>query len=738
VTESKEKQGWFKKGLEHHLQGRLEEALSAYSRVPEGDPFYVDALRNMGALYLARGELNHASETLTRALTIEPDHPGTLNNLATTLKAQGRLPDALALFKKLLDLTPDFLEAWHNLGQLYLELGRYPEGVEAFSKVLAKNPFDHETWNSLGTAYSRQGRSWEAREAYERSLSIKPDQARPHYNLGLLFLNQGELELAASHFETTLRIAPYFPEARLNLGIALFSLGRKKEAILHFRKALDEAPHLADGYYNLGLALEREGDFDSALHVQEQALARCPESIQSWVGAARLLMKIADWGRVDALTSKIMDYSFSEADAPLLSSSLFLFQHLPMKEETLSGKHLEWGDLVEKRLAKHSSHSAPPKVRKSLSVSKLRVGYVSPDFRRHSVGWFFRHIIAHHDRDRFSIYCYATTPGKDDLTREIAGAASFFREVHTLNTFQFAELIQRDGIHVLVDLAGHTQGNRLDVFALRPAPIQVTFLGYPYGTGLRTMDYRITDRHSESPYSASLYRERLVFMSQGFLPMGPIEAADIPLERRSFGLPEDGPVCVSFNSAEKLRPEVLSLWDRLLSLSRDALLVISCPHVGRTDLRANILAHFSQENQKRVFFLGRAGSEELHRARYGLADIALDPFPYAGTTTSYEALSMGVPVVTLVGDRHAQRTTFSLLKAIGVEDTIARSEKEYLDIARGLLADPARLEDTKSRISFLIREKQRKHPRAYTKELEERFLSMWDRYFAGKAPRSMG
>jgi predicted O-linked N-acetylglucosamine transferase (SPINDLY family) len=289
-------------------------------------------------------------------------------------------------------------------------------------------------------------------------------------------------------------------------------------------------------------------------------------------------------------------------------------------------------------------------------LDRLRVGYVSPDFRRHSVGWFFREIIHRHDHENFRIYCYSIIDRSDDLTKEIRAKSFQFRQVGHLNDVRFAGQIFEDRIQILVDLAGYTANNRLDIFALRPAPVQITAFGYPHGTGLKTMDYRITAREAEGPDAEKEYGERLLFMPDHFLPFPVFSQAPGLLTKEDIGLRSDAVLMVSFNARHKLRPEVLRLWNRILLGAPNTFLAFSFRHSDADFARRQVLRHFTVEH-RRILFLSQMPTEEQHRARYHMADLSLDPFPYNGTTTSWEALCMGVPVITLKGHRHVQRTT---------------------------------------------------------------------------------
>ncbi len=725
-----------KVAIEYHLHGNLPQALSCYMGIVELEPHNAKALNNIGVIHLAQNDSKRAIQFLRKSIQADRSFPDALNNLATALKNQWRYKEALEALKQAISLKPDFGSAYFNLGNTYREMGNYEEAISTFNRAASLNPDDPEVQNSLGSTLFLSGRLQEAKGVLIKSLSAKPAYAPTFYNLGLLLMEEGDFEESIRAFLSATEIMPGFSDAYLNLGNIMERQGRAKEAIEYFIKAVETNPQSANAYYNLGLAYEREGDLDCVLQTQESAMEACADSVQTWVGGARVFMKIADWNKASPFLEKLLEHHFTDAENGLLSNALIMFHSMPLQDETdLKKKHFLWGDhaleQTKRLLPKENIDMNPTR----FNTRRIRIGYVSPDFCRHSVGWFIKQIVEAHDKDGFEIYCYATSERQDDVTQEIERQAACFRKVFHLNTKEFAGKIYDDHIQILFDLAGHTRGARLDVFAARPAPVQVTGLGYPNGTGLKTVDYRITDHHAETSSSLGRYRENIVSMSRCFMPLGPLEASNGELKRSDLGLPDDAVVLVSFNRAEKLRPEVLALWNRVLKGCGNAVLAIGCGHINRGDLRANILSHFSAEtNKSRVFFLGRAPSEEKHRARYRMVDLALDTFPYSGTTTSYEALRMGVPVLTLVGERHAQRTTYSMLKHLKVSETVAYSEDEYLRIAINLIENPGRLKKIGRNLGKSFRDREIMSPEAYTLELEEAYRIMWRRFLKNEKP----
>lgn len=726
----------FKQAVGFQLKNDLNNALLLYENIIKRYPLHTGALNNMGVIYLARGENDRAKQVLDKALSINPSYPDALNNLATALKNLGDYQAAVAVLIKALSLKPDFKSAYFNLGNTYREMDDYEAARDAFRQAITLDPTDQEALSNLGSVLFTLGRNQDAKQILQQSIQINPEHAMSHYHLGRILFSEGKLDAALLSFQSALSVNPDFSDAFLYIGNILSKQERLTDAISYYKKAVVADPLSSNAYYNLVLAYETTGDLDNALETQREALERLPNSVQSLVSGARLFMKIADWKTVDPILNRLLRHNFLESENSLLSDALILFHSVPKPGDAIYVRHRLWGDHAG-REAKRLSKSLGFQFNRLLNrTHRIRIGYVSPDFRRHSVGWFFKQIIADHDPNRFETYCYATSSREDDVTQAIKRAATVFRRVDRLCTQDLARTIYDDQIGILVDLAGHTQGSRLDAFALRPAPVQVTAIGYPNGTGLATMDYRITDHHAETSDSIDQYREKPVLLSCCFLPLGPLDSSEIDLKKTDVHIPEDATLLVSFNRAEKLRPEVLLLWSRILTRCPKTVLGLGCGYFGREDLRANILSNFSSiDHQRRVYFFDRARSEESHRARYRIADLALDTFPYSGTTTSYEALWMNTPVITLLGAHHVQRTTYSILKHLGIIDTVAYSETEYVQKAVYLIEHPAALKDIKTRLSKILQDETKTHPRAYVEKLEAAYQTMWRRFQEGSSPK---
>lgn len=352
----------------------------------------------------------------------------------------------------------------------------------------------------------------------------------------------------------------------------------------------------------------------------------------------------------------------------------------------------------------------------------MKIGYVSGDFRRHSVANFLLPLFRHHDRSRFQVYCYTNNAWSDDVTERLIAASDHWRRIFALDDEAAAKLIAEDGIDVLLDLSGHTANNRLSLFARQPAPVQATWLGYPGSTGIEAIQYRLVDAITDPPDEAdSHYSERLVRLDKGFLCYEPLDEAPEPIAR------PDGPVRFgSFNNPAKLSPATLELWMKVLEAVDGSELVLKGRSLADAKMRQTLLTRFAKRgiSPERIVLLEHMAAPERHMAAYGEVDIALDPFPYNGTTTTCEALWMGVPVVTLLGARHSARVGASLLTQVGLESLIARDERDYVRLAADLAADHRRRSGLRGKLRGMMRASPLCDGPGFARRLEEAYRGM--------------
>ena len=746
--------------------GRFEDARGLCLELVQRHPEQAEVNHVCGVVQYRCGDAGEARRLLEKAVKLLPRDALPRSNLVLVLQGLGDLEAAERYGREAVALDPDLADAHNNLGNVLKARGRTDEALTHYRAAVARDPHNPPFQINLGSLLQAQGRhEQEAEAAYRRAIELAPAWAPAHASLGALCLQWKRLDEAREALHKALSLDPGDAETLNNLGLVLQGLGQLDEALAWFDRAIARNPGSAGAHSNRGLVLEEKGDDEGAVRAYEQALACNPEFYSAHQNLLGILVNLGrvdrahplacdlletpaaletvlpividvlgqacDFGRRDRAWRLFEQYREAGRLRPeTLLKAVFSGNYVEaVSEETLAGYHRAAGEYLESR-------AAPEKFayRAGDAGGRLKLGYLSPDFRQHPVGYFIQHVIAAHDPSRFEVYCYSNSRKRDDLTDFIRAHAGRFTTVAGLSDEALARAIHEDGVDILVDLAGHTSGNRLAVLAHRPAPVQMTWIGYLNTTGLNRVDYRITDPHADSQDGTGgtekLLRLPECFLCFGAFPECAIEPA-APFQRNGFV------TFASFNNLMKLTARAVRLWADILRRVEGARLVIMALGAGGRTVRAHVHAEFERHgvSPERVQL-----HEPLPRRDYlgyhNQVDIMLDTFPYNGGTVSCGALWMGVPVVTLVGPAHRQRVSYSLLKNIGLDETIAHTEGEYVDIAARLATDPAALNALRRALPERVRRSILCDPARFTRQLEQACLRAWQDRSEARNPQA--
>jgi protein O-GlcNAc transferase len=692
LQEAPSLQAMFRQALSLHQAGRLPQAEALYRQILLTEPNHSEALCLLGMLAHQAGRSEIAVELINKSLSCRPDYVEAHNNLGVIFNEQGKTDRAEASYRRALTLQPDHVDALYNLGIVLQAQGKLDEAAASYRRALILQPDFAEAHNNLGVTLATRGRVDEAVASYRRALQVQPEYAEAHNNLGIALAELGKLEEAADSFRRALAIKPQYAEAHYNLGNALRDQWKLSEADANYRQALTLQPDYAEAHYNLGIILQVRGELEEAVASYRQALSLQP------------------------------DY----ADAH--SNLLLCMNYLPnITQKKIYEQSLQWNAQHAKAFLQHN-FSYPTRQE---SDRRLKIGYVSSDFRDHSVAYFIEPVLLSHHREKVEVYCYANVRKPDDTTRRLQSEADHWCSIIEKPDIEVAELIRRDNIDILVDLGGHTGEKRLMVFAGRPAPIQVTWLGYPNTTGMAAIDYRFTDAIADPAGEADeLHSEELVRLEHGFLCYQP-----------DASTPDGGPPpCLargyvtfgSFNNLAKVNSEVIKVWAEILrQLPRSRLLLKSKP-LADAECRKRYLDMFAAGGiaADRLDLHGWLPTRKDHLKLYDEIDVGLDPFPYNGTTTTCETLWMGVPVVTMLGDRHAGRVGASIMHHAGLEELIACSTDEYIALTVSLAHDRHRLRALRSGLRRKIQASQLMDKELFVTTLEQAYRRMWRKWCA--------
>jgi predicted O-linked N-acetylglucosamine transferase (SPINDLY family) len=700
---------------------RYAEASDSYRRAIALRPDFVQAHYNLGNALRDGHEIAEAIAAYRRTLELQPEFPEALNNLGRLLLDQGRTEEAEHCFRTALVQRRDFAEALINLGTMLQAQEQLDEAEALYRRAHQLAPASAEVTYNLGALLKLRGRMDEARQFMQASLELKGEDAETLFNIGNMYYELGRYDEAAERFRQVLRVAPDHVNAHVNLGATMQLRYRLDEALAHYQRALELAPEMGILHNNIGAVYKEMGDFDTAAEHFRQAIAVNPDKAQPYSNLGNL---VKDEGRLE---EAIVNYRKATEIEPNFRDSyhnLLLTLNYPehVNREEIFAAHRAFADRFEHPDTWPAHYSNPPEPER-----RLRIGYLSPDFRRHSVSFFVEPLIRRHDRERFEVFCYANNANDDDMTAHLKGLADGWRSLFGVADAEIARMVQEDRIDIFVDLAGHTGNGRMHVFSRKPAPVQVTYIGYPNTTGLKAMDYRLTDAIADPPGdSDAFYSEKLVRLPNTFLcyrphPSCPDAAPRPPCldsGKVTFG---------SFNILTKVTPTVIATWAEVLQAVPDSRLFIKAAGLNQTRTREFVLQNFAEHGigEDRLELMAKDRGYEHHMARYQGVDICLDPFPYNGTTTTFDALWMGVPVITLSGDRHAARVGHSILANLGLEDLVAHSHSQYVDIATRLAADRDRLAELRTSLRERMRASPLMDEEALTRNVEAAYRTMW-------------
>lgn len=717
-----------KKAFEYHQAGQLEKAQEIYKKILEINPNHSNSLHLSGVMAYQSGKNDIAANLINRAIQTRPEESVFYLSLGSVYKAQGRLDEAILSYQKALELNPDYAEAYNNMGNAVKAHGRLDEAILHYKKALELKPDYAEAYNNMGNAVFAQSKLDEAILHYKKAIQLNSNFAMAYYNIGVVFKDQGRLDEAIWNYQKALQLNPNLVEVWDNLGVAFSAQNRLVEAVSCYQKALKLNPNYAEAYNNLGIAFYPQGKLEEAILHYKKALELNPDYAEAYNNLGAVFKSQARTNKAISCYQKALQIKpdFVAAHSNLLYVSHY---HESIDPVQLFLDHKQWAKLHALPL----SNTIQPHLNDRSPERRLRVGYVSPDFCMHPVVNFIEPILASHDRSVFEIFCYSDVVCPDAATDHLKSLAGCWRDIAGMSDEQIADLIRDDQIDILVDLAGHTAYNRMLLFARKPAPIQVTYLGYPNTTGLSTMDYRITDSWADPPGEIDhLYSEELVRLPHCFLcyrlPGTCPETAKLPaLTNRqiTFG---------SFNNLAKVTPEVIALWSAILEAVPDARMIMKSKPLADKNTRQHIREMFVKNGvtAARVNLIGFTSTFAEHLELYNSVDIGLDTLPYNGVTTTCEALWMGVPVIVLAGGNHASRVGVSLLSNIGLTDLIAESTEAYLEKAVKLAGDLKCLEKLRTNLRSMMSDSPLMDAQGFTHALEEAFRKMW-RHWCGQS-----
>lgn len=666
----------FQRAVAAHRTGAIDDAEQGYRQLLTAAPDHAPALTNLAAIVAQRGDADEAERLYLEALSTNPDQLNTHFNLANLYRRTGRSANAIPHYEDALRLSPDAPAVLVNLGLAASDIGHWPRAVECFARAVTVNVNVPEGLTLLGDALARCGRRTEAIGAFREAVSRFPDQPRGYCHLGLHLAAAGENDEAVEVLEKAVELRPDYPEAQNALGVAYEAVGRADDAQQAYRIAVQLRPDFGDAWANLGTSLGEQGRVGDAVGALRTALDLTPNPI---------------------------------AQSALLTNLLYSGALTP---EQLRDEHIAWAQ-------KHADPLMPTNPPRPRGPGRVRVGYVFGEFKSRAAIAFLEALLTHHDRREFHVTVFANSGRQDETYDRLRRLADTWHPIPHLPDDKVCELIRADGIDVLVDLSGHAQGNRLLMFARKPAPVQLSLFSYPATTGMKAMDYRVTDAVADPPGADALYTEKLLRLPDlgGVYvppPDAPVPGA-VPAGRRAFTFG-----CL--NHPAKLSDACLDAWAAVLkAVPKSRLVLLTGQSVASSD---EIAARFTQRGvvSDRLELVYRLSGGDYFEA-YQPLDLMLDPFPYGGAVTTCDSLWMGVPVLTVAGRDARGRQSMSLLTALGLPEFVADDPEQLVTLAATWADQRAGLADLRSSLRDMMSQSPLTDAAGYVKHLEAAYKS---------------
>jgi protein O-GlcNAc transferase len=702
----------------------FEAAEHQFAKATKLDPNAAEIWANRGNNQIALGRPELALEFLARALALEPNFPEALYNQAKLLADAGRLDAALAAYDKCIALVPRFADALNNRGVILAKLGRNEEALASYETCLAIAPKAADTLNNRGNLLAALGRREEALASYDASLAVAPDIADTLVNRANLLASLRRLEEALAGYDRAVMVAPDRPELLDRRGNVLAALGRDEEAFASFDACVSIAPEFTAGWLSVAKLLIARQRFAEARTVIGKVLAVTPDADFAQGSLAFAKLSLCDWNGLAEVVSALRD-QVRQAKAVTLPFHALL---------TLASPH-EQLLCAQARAALEFPRGAVVKLAPGrYDHDRIRLAYLSADFREHPVSRLLAGLIERHDRSRFETIAISFGPddGSEMRTR-IKGACERFINVDTLGDFEAAKLLRTLEVDIAVDLMGFTQGCRPGILAPHPAPLQVAFLGYAGTTGTDFIDYIIADRIVVPHEQRAFYSERVVLLPDCCQPGEPRKVAAKTPTRSEAGLPAHGFVFCSFNQAAKTTSAVFDVWMRLLTRVDDSVLWLPA---GNADVSANLRSEAGRRgvDPERLVFAPRVAANEDHLARQRVADLFVDTTPYNAHTSASDALWAGLPVVTCLGEAFAGRVAASMLHAVGMSELVTTSLDAYEALAFKLATEPTVLGAVKAKLAAHRDTHALFDTARFCRGIEAAYATMHERHRRGEPP----
>lgn len=675
--------------IEHHRAGRLDEAENIYRNLLRTSPANADALHLLGVVTAQRGDTHEAERLVRKAISLNKNAAEFHNSLGKMLNDSGRYNEAIACLRKAIQLNAKYADAYNNLGNAYHLQANAQDAASCYRQASQLDPQNIEILINLGNALFKLQQIADAVECFNRAIDINPRADKTYFNFANNLKASRRFDEALVNYGLALEINPNLGAALVGIASIQFLNGDTQSVISNLRKAIHLQPEMTMAHFALGQAFLKLGHLSAAENSFREALRISPH------------LHVAGSALLGCLALKAQEH---RAD--------------------ILAEFRRWNETFAAPLCP----SQPEFANTREPQRQLKIGYVSPDFCRHVVSFFIEPILANHDKTQFEIHCYADVEKEDDFTQRLKHQVAQWHPITGMTDEAVANMVRSHNIDILVDLTGHSRENRLLAFARKPAPIQITYLGFADTTGLAAMDYRLTDHYADPEGSADgNYVEKLLrlpnslwcFRANPDMPqVNPLPA--LKNQYLTFG---------SFNNYYKISEETILLWSLLLGkIPNSRLIMVTIPE---GDAQRKLLDKFAAHgiSPDRITIFDRLVTPKF-LAMFQQVDIALDPYPIEGATTTCDALWMGVPVISLIGNTFLSRAGFSVLSAAGLQDFAAPTPEAYIDIAAHLASNIPLLAEIRTGLRSHVAFSPLADEYRFTRDLERLYREIWGKWCA--------
>eukprot|EP00930_Biecheleria_cincta_P086073 TRINITY_DN75439_c0_g1_i1.p1 TRINITY_DN75439_c0_g1~~TRINITY_DN75439_c0_g1_i1.p1 ORF type:complete len:941 (+),score=130.62 TRINITY_DN75439_c0_g1_i1:189-2825(+) len=696
------------------------------------------ALADMAGGMKAAGDWRGAAERYYEAISLDPDNYVAQVNLGTLCLAVGDLTKALEHSEKAYALEPRSTEAMSNIGSICRSQGNYQVAAQWYRAALRLNPNDENISVNLAITLINQGLQLKASDTkaaikcYREALVHCPTNANAFYNLGVSYAELGKFDKALINYQLTVHFDPRCAEAYNNMGVIFKEQEQIEKALKYYHLAIQYNPRFAQTLNNLGVAYTTSGRLTEALEYLSRAVAVSPTYAEAYNNLGWLFWDHGDLAQALRMYERCIELSPASKN-PSQNRLLALNYLHDVSADRVFEAHKAWAERFCREVGAPYTSWPNPKV----AGRRLRIGYISPDFFHHSVSFFCHALLEHHNREHFDVFIYANAAREDDKTALLQSMvpADRWKKVLGKTGQEVADLIRADQVDILVELAGHTANNRLDVVALKPAPVQITYIGYNNTTGLGAIDYRLVDEIVDPLDTTQPFSEELVRIPGCFLcytPPARIPEVDaLPALRNGFV------TFGSFSCLAKVGDACVALWARVLHEVPGSRLLVKNKGFYSPDVQATFVNKFKEHgiSEHRLKLMALAPTSYDHLNIYNEVDIALDTFPYSNTTTTCESLLMGVPAVCLAGRTHGSRVCLTLLTAIGLGDFASNTNDDYVVKAKRLASDLQNLSMLRNNLrEIMMKSPLCDGPGFMKNKYEPILMEIWRLYCQGRPP----